>query len=209
MTGATPRRESNLTSEVQRIFADHQATFQATIESLPACIATAADALIRTYRAGGKLLVFGNGGSFSDALHIEGELTNRFRRDHHGLPAICLGAGQASLTATANDYSYEELFARQVHALGKKGDVALGLSTSGNSENVLRGLARARELGLLTIGLTGRGGGKLAPLADILIAVPASETARIQEMHILAAHALCELVEDALFPPVSPAAANR
>ncbi len=186
---------------IQRMFDEHADVVRASREKLVGTIAAAANAAIRCYRAGGKVLVFGNGGSFSDALHIEGELTNRFHRDHHGLPAVCLGAGQASLTATANDYSYQDLFARLVQALGKKGDVALGLTTSGNSENVVRGLAMARKLGLTTVAFTGRTGGKAKEHADLLLAVDSDRTPRIQEVHIIAAHAICELIEDALFPP--------
>ncbi len=196
-----PEPLNDLIGQIHSMFDDHADTLRASRDLLPTTIARAADAVIRCYRAGGKVLVFGNGGSFSDALHIEGELTNRFHRDHHGLPAVCLGAGQASLTATANDYSYQDVFARLVEALGKKGDVALGLTTSGNSENVVRGLATARRLGLTTVGFTGRTGGKAKEHADLLIAVPSDKTPRVQEVHILAAHAICELVEDALFPP--------
>jgi D-sedoheptulose 7-phosphate isomerase len=193
--------DADATRQVARMFADHAAVLQEASRVLPDAIARAAQAAIGAYRRGGKVLVFGNGGSFSDALHIEGELTNRFKRDHEGLPAVCLGAGGATLTATANDYSYQDLFARLVRAYGAKGDVAIGLTTSGNSENVVRGLARARELGLVTVAMTGRTGGKAKAHADVLIAVPSDETPRIQEIHIIAAHAICARIEDALFPP--------
>ncbi len=189
---------------VEKMFDDHAATLAASRTTLPASIVAASQAVVAAYRASRQVLLFGNGGSFSDALHIEGELTNRFCRDHEGLPAICLGAGQASLTATANDYSYQDLFSRLVKAYGKPGDVAIGLTTSGNSENVLRGLRRARELGLVAIAMTGRTGGKAKDHADILINVPSDATPRIQEMHILAAHAICALVEDAIFPKPNP-----
>lgn len=185
---------------VRAMFDDHETVLRQTRDALADPIAAAAAAVVDVYRGGGKVLLFGNGGSFTDALHIEGELTNRFHRDHEGLPAIALGAGQASLTATANDYSYEELFRRLVKAYGKPGDVAIGLTTSGNSKNVVRGLERARELGLKTIAMTGRTGGKAAAHADLLLNVPSDETPRIQEMHILAAHAICAIVEDTLFP---------
>lgn len=185
---------------VQAMFDEHEAVLRDTRDALVSRIAEAGRLLVDAYQAGGKVLLFGNGGSFSDALHIEGELTNRFHRDHEGLPAIALGAGQASLTATANDYSYDDLFARLVKAYGRPGDVALGLTTSGNSKNVVRGLVRARELGLKTIAFTGRTGGRAADHADLLLNVPSDCTPRIQEMHILAAHAICALVEDALFP---------
>lgn len=186
--------------DVKQMFEAHRAVFDESANVLPDPTFKAALAIISSYREGGKVLVFGNGGSFSDALHIEGELTNRFHRDHEGLPAICLGAGQASLTATANDYSYDDVFARLVRANGKKGDIALGLSTSGNSKNVVRGLDAARVAGLTTIAMTGQSGGDCAQHADILVNVPSSETPRIQEMHILCAHAICAMIEDALFP---------
>lgn len=188
---------------VERMFHDHQRVAEDSARELPERIAAIAAAVIECYRSGGKVLLFGNGGSFSDALHIEGELTNRFCRDHEGLPAICLGAGQASLTATANDYSYEDLFARLVRAYASPGDVAIGLSTSGNSENVVRALRAAREAGAISVGMTGRTGGRVKDCADLLLAVPSDETPRIQEMHILSAHAICALVEDAIFPAPS------
>jgi len=189
--------------KIHAMFDEHAATLSATREQLVDRIGEAAQAVIDAYGDGRQVLLFGNGGSFSDALHIEGELTNRFHRDHEGLPAIALGAGQASLTATANDYSYADLFRRLVKAYGKPGDIAIGLTTSGNSANVVRGLARARELGLITIAMTGRTGGEAAAHADVLLNVPSDQTPRIQEMHILAAHAICELVEDAMFPESS------
>lgn len=188
-------------AQIGRILAEHDALSQALRIEFPRIVARAADVVLRCYQAGGKVLLFGNGGSFSDALHMEGEFTNRFHRDHEGLPAICLGAGQATLTSTANDYSYQDLFARLVKAYGKPGDVAIGFTTSGNSENVVRGFVRARELGLATIAMTGRTGGKCRDLADVLVNVPSDHTPRIQEFHIVAAHSICELVEDALFPP--------
>lgn len=196
-----PQAQDASVASVLTMFDDHASVLADTKTALASSIARAGNAVTDSYRAGGKVLLFGNGGSFSDALHIEGELTNRFCRDHEGLPAICLGAGQASLTATANDYSYQDLFARLVKAYARTGDVAIGLTTSGNSENVIRGLARARELGCVTIALTGRTGGKAKAHADILLNVPCDATPRIQEMHILAAHAICAIVEDALFPP--------
>lgn len=201
-TSANP--SSSDIAAIEKLFDDHAQVLAAAKIALPSAIASAAHKVIAAYRAGRQVLLFGNGGSFSDALHIEGELTNRFCRDHEGLPAICLGAGQASLTATANDYSYQDLFARLVRAYGKQGDVAIGLTTSGNSENVLRGLEAARKLGITAIAMTGRSGGKAKAHADILINVPSDATPRIQEMHILAAHAICGMVEDALFPPRAP-----
>ncbi len=166
---------------------------------LPAAVEAAARLLIASYRAGGKAVLFGNGGSMTDALHVEGELVGRFAFDRPGLPAVAL-AGSSALTAIANDYSYQDVFLRMLAAHARPGDVAIGFSTSGNSENVVRALSRARELGCRTIAFTGEAGGRCAPLADVCIAVPSRHTPRVQEMHILAAHTLCELVEVAMFP---------
>ncbi len=160
----------------------------------------AAELLISAYRQGGKALLFGNGGSMTDALHLEGELVGRFGYDRPGLPAVALGGGAAGLTAIANDYGYDELFARLLAAQARPGDVAVGFSTSGNSANVVRAFRRARELKLPCIAFTGAGGGQCKELADVLLAVPSQHTPRIQELHILAGHTLCDLVERAMFP---------
>ena len=159
----------------------------------------ATDLLIESFRAGGKLLVFGNGGSSSDAQHLTAELVGRFAKERRPLPAIALTTNQAILTAWSNDYTFEDVFARQVEALGRPGDVAWGISTSGTSANVVNGLRRGREQGLRTIGLTGESGGKLNEFCDVLLAVPVSSTARIQEVHLVTYHAICAAVEERLF----------
>jgi D-sedoheptulose 7-phosphate isomerase len=151
-------------------------------------------------RADKAVLVCGNGGSAADAAHITGELVGRFLRERRALKAICLSSNTAVLTAWANDYAYETVFARQVEAYGEAGGVLLGLSTSGNSPNVLAAFAVARAKGMITIALTGEGGGKLAPLSDILLAVPSRRTPLIQQGHICLYHYLCEQVETALAP---------
>jgi D-sedoheptulose 7-phosphate isomerase len=161
------------------------------VDSVLRAAAMVADAL----RAGGRLLAFGNGGSAADAQHIAGELVGRFLLERPSLPAVALADNAAALTAIANDYGYEEVFARQVRGLGSLGDVALAISTSGTSANVLAGVEAARAGGLGTIGLTGEGGGALAAAVDVCIAVPAAEVPRIQEAHALVGHLLCELVE--------------
>jgi D-sedoheptulose 7-phosphate isomerase len=161
-------------------------------------IVQAAELIRQALRAGHKLLLFGNGGSATDASHIAAEFVGRYHRDRRPFPAIALGADQAALTCIANDYGYEELFARQVRAHGLKGDIVIAISTSGNSPNVLRGVEAARALGLTTIGWTGGTGGKLAALVDHCFLVPSSVTARIQESHITLGHVLCELVEEGL-----------
>ncbi len=179
------------------------AYFQSTIGSLTACLdagldaptSAAIDVVVAALAAGHPLLICGNGGSATDANHIAGELVGRYRRERRGLKAIALTADPAVITAWSNDYGFDGVFARQVEALGAPGGVVMGLSTSGNSENVVRALDVARHNDMTTIALTGAGGGRLAPLADILIAVPADETARVQELHTVLYHYMCENIE--------------
>lgn len=158
-------------------------------------IERAVDVIHAAFTSGHKLLVFGNGGSSADAQHLTAEFVGRFVAERRPLPAIALTTNQAILTAWSNDYSFEDVFARQVEALGTAGDVACGISTSGTSPNVVNGLRRARERGLQTIGLTGSGGGKMAELCDVLLAVPLTATARVQEVHLVTYHAICGAVE--------------
>ena len=162
-------------------------------------IRRATDLLLERFRAGSKLLVFGNGGSSADAQHLTAELVGRFAKERRPLPAIALTTNQALLTAWSNDYAFEDVFARQIEAVGRPGDVAWGISTSGTSANVVNGLRRAREQGLRTIGLTGESGGKLNELCDVLLAVPLTSTARIQEVHLVTYHAICAAIEEQLF----------
>lgn len=154
--------------------------------------------LIRTIREGHKVLLFGNGGSSTDASHIAAEFVGRYHRDRSPYPAIALATDMAAVTCIGNDYGYDEIFSRQVRAHGRKGDVAIAISTSGNSPNVLRGAEAAREGGLVTVGWTGGKGGKLAGLVDHAFIVPSTVTARIQESHITLGHVLCELIDAAL-----------
>jgi D-sedoheptulose 7-phosphate isomerase len=164
---------------------------------LPA-MTVAANALIAAYRGGRKALFFGNGGSAADAQHLAAEFLGRYLIERRPMPAVALHANTSAVTSIANDYGYEHVFSRQIQALGVAGDVAVGISTSGNSLNVLEALRAARQMGLYTIGLTGAGGGSMRELVDVLIAAPSSETPRIQECHILVGHALCDAVEQAL-----------
>jgi len=143
-----------------------------------------------------KVILFGNGGSAADSQHIAAELIGRFQKERKALAAIALTTDTSILTALSNDYSADIIFARQIEGLGQKGDVAFGISTSGNSRNVIEGIKTAKRIGITTISLTGCGGGKLAKLTDISLIVPSKVTARIQESHICIAHAVCELVED-------------
>lgn len=154
--------------------------------------------IVKALKAGNKLVLCGNGGSASDALHFAGEIVGRFQLERPAWPAVVLNADVASMTAIANDYGFEEVFARQAEGLVSKGDVFVGISTSGNSPNVLRALQTAGRKGAITVGLTGRDGGKMAHEADISIVVPCDTTARIQESHILLIHIVCELVESGL-----------
>jgi D-sedoheptulose 7-phosphate isomerase len=159
-----------------------------------------AEVTVAAMRNGKKLLIAGNGGSAADAQHIAGEFISRLMYDHAPLPAIALTTDTSALTATANDYGYEQVFERQVLGLGQSGDVFLAISTSGNSPNVLRALEAARGRGVIPLGFTGQGGGKMAALCDHLLAAPSAWTPIIQQVHITAAHIFCALVERAMFP---------
>src|SRR5438552_35941 len=158
----------------------------------------AAEVITTCLRAGGKLLLFGNGGSAADAQHLAAEFVGRFVRERPGLPAIALTTDSSILTAVGNDYGFDQIFARQVQALGCPGDVAIAISTSGNSPNVIEGVKAAKRGDLKTIGLSGQDGGLLAKEADIAITIASRSTARIQECHITIGHILCELKEEAL-----------
>lgn len=164
----------------------------------PSAVARAAELIVDALRDGGTVLAFGNGGSASDATHFAAELVGRYLLDRDGLPAVSLSDNPSAITAISNDYGYERVFARQVEALGRAGDVALGISTSGRSGNVLAALEAARANGLTTVVLTGGDGRPAREAADVCIAVPSAETPRIQEGHTLVLHILCELVERAL-----------
>ncbi|MCI0567944.1 MAG: D-sedoheptulose 7-phosphate isomerase [Acidobacteria bacterium] len=153
---------------------------------------------------GGKVLFFGNGGSAAEAQHLSAELVNRMTRDRPALAAVALSTDTSALTSIANDSSYEQVFSRQIEALGKSGDVAVALSTSGNSPNIVRGLEAAKRKGLLTVALLGRDGGLARALAEIPLVVEAPVTARIQEVHLFAGHLFCEAVERVLFPALRP-----
>lgn len=159
-------------------------------------ILTVNKALTKCLKRGGKIILFGNGGSAADAQHIAAELVGRFRRERDALAAIALNTNTSVITAIANDYDFKDIFARQLQALAKKEDVALGISTSGNSNNVFEALVMAKHMGLTTVSLTGRDGGKIARVADYNINIPSNNTAHIQEAHITIGHILCELIEN-------------
>jgi len=164
-------------------------------------IAILAEAVCAALEQGNKMLLYGNGGSAADAQHIAAELVGTFQRDRKPLPAISLTTNSSILTSIANDFGYEDVFARQIRALGRCGDVSIAISTSGNSANVLAGADAARDAGLLTVGMTGGDGGKLAERVEHHLNVPHTSTARVQEIHIMIGHVLCELVEENLKGP--------
>lgn len=172
---------------------------EASIRKNLDAIAKAAETVAESIREGNKLMLFGNGGSAADAQHIAGEFVNRFLVERPPLAAIALSTDTSVITAIGNDYNFDDIFSKQVLALGKKGDIALGISTSGNSGNVVSAVETAREIGIFTIGFTGRGG-KLAECADLALTVESDATPRIQETHAVMGHILCELVDRILFP---------
>ncbi|MCI0486967.1 MAG: D-sedoheptulose 7-phosphate isomerase [Blastocatellia bacterium] len=176
------------------------ATKRAFFDSHSGEVARAVEIIIDAIAAGGKVMAFGNGGSAADAQHIAAELVNRLNYDRPPIAAIALTTDTSILTSVGNDSSFDELFERQLRALGRAGDVALAISTSGNSPNVLRAVRAAREMDIKTIGLAGRKGGELAALVDLALVVEADSTQRIQETHITIAHILCEMVEEAIYP---------
>ena len=181
---------------ILKAFSDSAAVKQQFARDHADRIALVAALMVTAFREGRKVLLFGNGGSATDAAHIAAEFVGRYKRERKPLPAIALATDIAAITCIANDYGFEELFARQVQAHGQRGDVAIAISTSGNSPNVLKGVEAAKALGLTTIAWTGGTGGKLAGMVDYAFVVPSTLTARIQESHITLGHVLCELIED-------------
>jgi len=170
-------------------------------ESFHDQVAHVATQIVKSLRAGGKILFFGNGGSAADAQHLAAEFTGRYLKERRALPALALHTNTSSLTAIGNDYGFEFIFARQLEALGKEGDLAVGISTSGNSPNVLRALEAAKSKNIYTVVLAGKTGGKMKSLADCTICFPTDETPRIQECHILTGHLICEFAEEMMFDP--------
>lgn len=199
MTRDSASRET-AAARVRAIFEESARVKRAFATEAAGAVARAAEIVADSFRSGGRVLLFGNGGSAADAQHIAAEWCGRLSRERGPLPALALGANPSDLTSLGNDYGFDRVFARLVEAHGRTGDVAIAISTSGNSPNVLAAVEVARAGGLHTIALAGRGGGKLAPLADLALVVPSDDTQRIQESHIAIGHALVELVDAALFP---------
>ena len=184
--------------KISKILATHDQVYKNVVKNNINDIEKIVKALIKCYRQGGKVFFFGNGGSASDAQHLATELVCRLKRERKALPAMALNTNTSLLTAQGNDYGFETVFSRQIEAFAAKNDVAIGISTSGNSENVLKAIVLAKKLGCVTVGFSGGDGGTLAKTADLNFIVPSTTTQHIQEMHITAGHIICELVEEAL-----------
>jgi D-sedoheptulose 7-phosphate isomerase len=182
---------------ITKEFEAHLETIKAVMGSMEAPLEEASKLMVSTLKNGNKILLCGNGGSAADAQHIAAELTGRYKTERRGLPGIALTTDTSALTAISNDYGYAKVFDRQVEALANKGDLLIGISTSGNSANIISALNTAKELGCTTIGFSGRDGGQMNEVCDINLVVPSNDTPRIQEMHILFGHTLCQIVDDA------------
>lgn len=185
--------EAKITSALKR----HVAAAQA-LASDPSPLRDIAAALAGTVKAGGKILVCGNGGSAADSQHIAGELVGRFKKERRAIAAVSLTTDTSVMTCLGNDYGFDRVFERQVEALGRKGDLLIAISTSGSSANVLKAAVKAKETGMTVVGFFGKGGGPIVKYCDLAFLAPETDTPRVQEMHILAAHIICELVEDAV-----------
>src|SRR3989344_7090186 len=188
---------NDISETIARSIRDHEQSVRGVSEGA-AVIADMVQKISVSLKAGGTLILCGNGGSATDAEHVAGEFLGRYKKERKAWPAIALPSHTAALTAIGNDYSYDDVFARQVQAFGKKGDVVVGISTSGNSKNVLSAMRAARERGCATIGVTGKSGGALLGLADICFRSGSDDTPRVQEAHILMWHIVCELVDEQL-----------
>ena len=184
-------------SIIESEFSEHLKTAQATLEYITTPLEIAANLCIDTLKNGGKILIFGNGGSAADAQHIAAELVGRYKVERKGLPAIALTTDTSALTSIGNDYGYARVFDRQVEALANKGDVAIGISTGGSSGNVISALKLAKGMGCKTIGFSGRDGGEMNDVCNVNLVVPAEDTPRIQEMHIVIGHTICHLIDQA------------
>ncbi|PLX84772.1 MAG: phosphoheptose isomerase [Desulfuromonas sp.] len=193
-----------MTEQIKQVFEEHLRTIERTANTLTGPIEAAAALLTGALEAGNKILVMGNGGSAADAQHFAAEMVGRFLMERKALPALALTTDSSILTALGNDYGFERVFSRQVEALAAPGDVVIGISTSGNSENVLAAMKAAREIGCRTVGLLGGEGGGMTGLVDVALTVPSDRTPRIQEAHQTVIHILCDLVETRLFSEGTP-----
>jgi len=183
---------------IEAEFRSHLETIEAVIDTMETQLQEASELAVETLKRGNKILLCGNGGSAADAQHIAAELTGRYKRERRGLAGIALTTDTSALTAIGNDYGYDRIFDRQLEALAQEGDLLIGISTSGNSANVLAALRLAKALGCTTVGFSGRDGGKMNELCDINLVVPSDNTPRIQEMHILFGHTICQIIDNEL-----------
>ena len=182
---------------IESEFSSHLETIKSVIDCMEDDLEKASQIVVDTLKSGNKILLCGNGGSAADAQHIAAELTGRYKTERKALAGIALTTDTSALTAIGNDYGYERVFDRQVEALAREGDLLIGISTSGNSVNIISALKLAKELGCSTVGLSGRGGGEMSQVCDINLIVPSENTPRIQEMHILLGHTMCHIVDEA------------
>jgi D-sedoheptulose 7-phosphate isomerase len=185
-------------STIANEFNSHLETIQAVIGSMETDLEEACKIAVSTLKKGNKILLCGNGGSAADAQHIAAELTGRYKSERRGLPGIALTTDTSALTAIGNDYGYDRVFDRQVEALANKGDLLIGISTSGNSQNIISALRLAKELGCSTVGFSGHDGGMMNEVCDVNLVVPSNDTPRIQEIHILLGHTLCQIIDNEL-----------
>jgi D-sedoheptulose 7-phosphate isomerase len=192
------KRQKKMKTVIANEFQSHLETIQKVIEISAPNLEKASQLAVDTLKAGNKILLCGNGGSAADAQHIAAELTGRYKTERRGLPGIALTTDTSALTAIGNDYGYDRVFDRQVESLANKGDLVLGISTSGNSKNVVSALSLAKELGCTTIGFSGRDGGAMNDVCDVNLVVPSDNTPRIQEMHILFGHTICQIIDNEL-----------
>ncbi len=199
---SSPFVESTMNDAIIKAFEESVQAKKSFLKENLSTLISVIDLIAQAFIGGKKLLLFGNGGSAADAQHIAAEFVNRFRIERKPLPALALTTDTSAITSIANDYDYKVIFAKQVKALGKEGDIALAISTSGNAENVLAAVDACKELKIISVGLTGGDGGKLAKRADYLLCVSEGKnTARVQETHILVGHVICEMVDQKLFSP--------
>lgn len=180
---------------IQKELSGHKDTINRVIDVLPDVIQEACEIALETIKSGNKILLCGNGGSAADAQHIAAEFTGRYKVERRGLPAIALTTDTSALTAIGNDYGYDRVFERQVESLANSGDLLIGISSTGNSENVIKAFRKAKEIGCKTVGLSGKGGGKFNNNCDLNIVVPSEDTPRVQEMHILIGHTICQIID--------------
>lgn len=180
---------------IQKELSEHKETINSVINVLPSTIQKACEMSLETIKSGKKILLCGNGGSAADAQHIAAEFTGRYKVERKGLPAIALTTDTSALTAIGNDYGYDRVFERQVESLANPGDLLIGISSTGNSDNVIKAFKKAKEIGCKTVGLSGKGGGNFNDNCDLNVVVPSEDTPRVQEMHILIGHTICQIID--------------